>query len=107
MARVKKDDFVQVISGKDKGRTGKVLRVFPRDAMCIVEKIGLVKRHQKARANGGPSGIVEKPTRLHLCKVMPLDPKTKEPSRVRYLKQKDQKLRQYVSSGEWLDTAKS
>lgn len=105
-ARVKKDDFVQVISGKDKGKTGKVLQVFPCEEMCIVERVGTVKRHQKARAGGAPSGIIEKSTKIHLSKVMPVDSKTKEPSRVRMSVKGDQRLRLYVKSGEALDEAK-
>ena len=71
--------------------------------MCIVEKVALVKRHQKARPNGGPAGIVEKATKIHWSKVMPLDAKKKKPSRVRFVIEKDKKIRQYVVSGEAID----
>ncbi|MDB5037733.1 MAG: ribosomal protein [Bacteriovoracaceae bacterium] len=99
-ARLKKDDFVQVMTGKDKGKTGKILKMFPKEGMCIVEKVGLVKRHQKAKPNGGPAGIVEKASKIHLSKVMPVDSKTKEPSRVRMVIEDGKKIRQYVVSGE-------
>jgi large subunit ribosomal protein L24 len=107
MTRIRKDDFVEVISGKDKGKTGKVLKVFPRENMCIVEKVGLVKRHQKARPNGGPAGIVEKSTKIHLCKVMPVDSKTKKASRIRIADQKGKKVRVYVASGETVDSVRA
>lgn len=105
MARVKKDDFVEVISGKDKGRTGKVLRIFPEQDKCLVEKVAIAKRHQKAKQAGTPSGIIEKPMKIHLCKVMPLDPKTKKPSRVRMVVKGDKKVRHYIKSGEAIDSA--
>lgn len=107
MARVKKDDFVEVISGKDKGKTGKVLKIFPKENMCIVDKIGIVKRHQKARPNGGPAGIVEKSTKIHLSKVMPVDSKTKKASRIKIAVQNGKKIRILVASGEALDSVKA
>jgi large subunit ribosomal protein L24 len=105
MARIRKDDFVQVISGRDKGKTGKVLKVFPREEMCIVEKVGMVKRHQKAKQGGGPSGIVEKATKIHWSKVMPVDVKTKKPSRIKSLTKDGKKTRIYVVSGDAVDAA--
>ncbi len=105
MARIKSGDFVQVISGKDKGKTGKVLKVFPAEQSVIVEKIGLVKRHQKAKQSGAPAGIVEKPSKLNWSKVMPLDSKTKKPSRIKMIVKGDKKVRAYVKSGELLDAA--
>lgn len=107
MARLKKDDFVEVISGKDKGKTGKILKVFPKESMCIVEKVGLVKRHQKARPNGGPAGIVEKATKIDWSKIMLIDPKTKKTSRVRFVVESGKKIRKYVSSGEAVDAARA
>lgn len=104
MARVRKDDFVEVISGKDKGRTGKVLKIFPAEDKCLVEKVAVAKRHQKARQAGAPAGIIEKAMKIHLCKVMPLDPKSKKPSRVRMVTKGDKKVRHYVKSGEAIDS---
>lgn len=104
MANIRKDDFVEVIAGKDKGRTGKILKVFPAEGKCLVEKVSIVKRHQKAKQAGTPSGIIEKAMKIHLCKVMLLDAKTKKPSRVRSIVKDGKKLRQYVKSGEMVDT---
>lgn len=103
MARIKSGDFVQVISGKDKGKTGKILKVFPKESLVIVEKIGLVKRHQKAKQGGGPAGIVEKPAKINWSKVMPLDSKTKKPSRVRMSISGDKKTRKYAKSGDSIE----
>lgn len=105
MARVKKDDMVQVISGKDKGRTGKVLRVFPKADMCLVEKIAVAKRHQKAKPQGGPSGIVEKTMKIHLSKVMPFDAKASKPSRVRMKVEGDKKTRLFIKSSTPVEAA--
>jgi large subunit ribosomal protein L24 len=83
MQRVRKDDLVQIMCGKDRGRSGKVLRVFPKQGKCIVEGVGVVKRHQKATQAGGPAGIVEKNMKINLSNVMPIDSKTKKPTRIR------------------------
>ena len=96
LARVKKGDTVFVISGKDKGRTGKVLQVFPKENQCIVEKISVVKRHQKARP-GQPAGIVEKSLPVHLSKVMPIDLDSNKPGRVKTVRQGDKKERKIVA----------
>ena len=105
MFRIRSGDFVEVISGKDKGKTGKVLKMFPKEGKCIVEKVGVVKRHQKAKQGGTPAGIIEKPTKIHLCKVAVLDPKTKKPSRVRIEISGDKRVRKYVKSGEVVEAA--
>lgn len=107
MAKILKDDLVQVISGRDKGKTGKVLKVFPEEGMCIVDKVALVKRHQKARPNGGPSGIVEKSTKIPLSKVMLFDSKAKKPSRIRASVQNGKKVRIFVKSGDLVASAKA
>ncbi len=106
LAKIKKDDVVCVIAGKDKGRSGKVLRVFPKDSMCLVEKMNLVKRHQKARPTGGPAGIVEKPMKLALCKVALVDPKSKKPARTCAVVKGEKKVRQFVKSKELVDATK-
>lgn len=97
LARVKKGDLVFVISGKDKGRTGKVLQVFPKDNHCVVEKIAVVKRHQKARP-GQPAGIVEKSLPIHLSKVMPVDASSNKHGRVKTTVKGDKKERKIVAA---------
>ena len=87
-ARVRKDDMVKVISGKDKGKTGQVLRVEPDRGRVFVEGMNIQKRHQKPRTirdvqrGGEVGGVIEKEGPIHLSNVMPLDPKSGEPTRV-------------------------
>lgn len=85
MNRIRKGDLVQVISGgQDKGKQGKVLKIFQEENRAIVEGVRLVKKHQKASEGGGPSGIVEKSLPIHMSNLMPVDSKTMKPSRVRF-----------------------
>lgn len=80
--KVKKGDQVVVISGKDKGKNGKVLTVLPQEAKVVVDGIGMVKRH--VRKVGKQSGrIVERPRAIHISNVMVEDPKEKKGTRVR------------------------
>jgi large subunit ribosomal protein L24 len=87
-ARVKKGDQVKVISGKDKGKTGQVLRVEPKHGRVFVEGLNIQKRHQKPRTvrdtqrGGEVGGVIEKEGPIHLSNVMPLDPNTGDPTRV-------------------------
>ena len=87
-ARVKKDDMVKVISGKDKGKTGRVLRIDPKKHRVFVEGLNIQKRHQKPRSirdtqrGGEVGGVIEKEGPIHLSNVMPLDPKSGDPTRV-------------------------
>ena len=87
-ARIRKDDLVKVISGKDKGKTGRVLRVEPKRNRVFVEGMNIQKRHTRPRTirdaqkGGQVGGVVEKEGPLHLSNVMPLDPESGEPTRV-------------------------
>ena len=67
---VKKGDTVQVITGKDKGQTGKVISVLPKEGKVVVEKVNMVSRHVKARKQGDESGIIQKEAPLYASKVM-------------------------------------
>ena len=79
--KIKRGDRVVVISGKDKGKQGEVLRVLPKEGRIVVDGIALAKRHTKKR--GGQSGrIVERPAPIHASNVMVVDPKSKKPTRV-------------------------
>ncbi len=80
--RIKKNDMVMVISGNDKGKTGKVLKVFPKTYRLIVEGINIRKRHTKANQKNPQGGILEKEGTIHASNVMILDPKTNEPTRI-------------------------
>jgi large subunit ribosomal protein L24 len=77
-----KGDTVQVISGEDKGKRGRVLRVHPKTARITIEGVNVVKRHRRA-TNRAEGGIVEFPAPIHHSKAMLVDPKSGEPSRVR------------------------
>ncbi len=72
---VKKGDTVQVITGKDKGQTGKVISVIPKEGKVVVEKVNMVSRHVKARKQGDESGIIQKEAPLYASKVMLYCPK--------------------------------
>ena len=87
MAKIKKDDLVQVIAGKDKGKQGKVLRVFPSTERVLVEGVNRVTKHLRAGQNndGSTEGglqVVEAP--IHVSNVAVVDPETKKPTRVGY-----------------------
>jgi len=78
---IKKDDLVMVMTGKDKGKTGKVLRVIPDDRKVIVSGINVVKKHQKPSAKFQHGGIIEKEAALYRDKVMLVCPKCNLPTR--------------------------
>ena len=82
--KIRRDDDVIVISGKDKGKTGKVLRTDPRKDRVFVEGLNMVKRHQRpipGRQNM-PVGVIEKEGPIHVSNVAIVDPKDKKPTRV-------------------------
>ena len=83
MQRLQRGDTVVVISGKYKGKQGRVKKVLYDDDKVIVEGINLVKRHMKPNPRNQQGGIIEKEAPLYACKVMPVDPKTKKPTRVK------------------------
>ena len=80
--RITKGDTVQVISGDDKGKQGKVLQVFPKNGRIKIQGVNLVKRHLRASPNN-EGGIVEREAAIHHSKAMLLDPASGEPTRVR------------------------
>ena len=79
---IKKDDLVVVLSGKDKGKQGKVLAVMPKESKVIVEKVNVVSRHTKPRKQGEEGGILKKEAPIYACKVMVVCPKCSKPTRV-------------------------
>lgn len=80
--RIKKNDDVVVIAGNDKGKTGKVLKVFPETSRIIVEGVNLRTRHTKPTQKSPQGGKVVKEAPVHVSNVMILDPKSKEASRI-------------------------
>lgn len=85
-ARIKSDDQVIVISGKDRGKQGRVLRVDPKNNRVYVEGLSIVKRHTKAQATSPMSqqvsGVIEKEGPIHLSNVALIDPKDGKPTRI-------------------------
>ena len=78
---IKKNDTVVVLSGKDKGKQGKVLAVMPADRKVIVEGINMVSRHTKPRKQGEEGGILKKEAPMYACKVQRVCPKCNKPTR--------------------------
>ena len=79
---ITKGDTVQVISGEDKGKRGRVLRVHPKTGRITIEGVNVVKRHRRATQTA-EAGIIEFPAPIHHSKAMLIDPKSGEPTRVR------------------------
>ncbi|WP_129409942.1 50S ribosomal protein L24 [Marinitoga lauensis] len=82
--KVKKGDLVKVISGKDKGKEGRVLRVIPKLNKVIVENVNIVKKHQRPTQQLREGGIIEQPSPIHASKVMVVCPSCGKPTRVGY-----------------------
>lgn len=82
--RIKKGDTVFVLSGKDKGKSGKVFRVFPREGQVMLEGLNLRKKHRKARKAGEKGSIIQIPMPLSLAKVMPVCPSCGKPTRIKF-----------------------
>lgn len=80
--KIRKNDNVMVIAGNDKGRTGKVLKVFPKTSRIIIEGINLRKKHTKPTQRAPQGGIQEKEAPIHISNIMILDPKSNEPTRI-------------------------
>ncbi len=78
---IRKDDLVQVMSGKDKGKQGKVLRVDPKNMKVLVEGVNVVRRHVKPSQKNPQGGILSKESPMHYSKVQLVDPTSKKPLR--------------------------
>ena len=87
---IKKDDLVVVLSGKDKGKQGKVLEVMPKSGKVVVEKVNVVSRHTKPRKQGG---ILQKEAPIYACKVQKVCPKCNKPTRIGHKVEGDKKVR--------------
>ncbi len=81
--RITKGDTVRVMRGDDKGKEGKVTRVYPKTGRVMVDGVNIVKKHRKARRPEEQSGIIEMPAPIHVSNVMLLDPKGGAPTRLR------------------------
>lgn len=101
---IKKNDVVMVIAGKDKGKSGRVISVFPKKERVLVEKVNFIKRHTRPRGQTHKGGIVEREGPIHLSNVMVLCNKCDRPVRVRKLKLQDgTRVRVCQKCGESLD----
>ena len=89
MFRIRKNDQVIVIAGKDKGKKGKVLRVFPDSGRAVIEHINVVKKAKRRTQQDPQGGFVEIEASIHLSNVMILDKKTNKPTRVGVFVNKD------------------
>ncbi len=78
---IKKNDLVVVLSGKDKGKQGKVLETMPKAGKVVVEKINVISRHTKPRKQGDQGGILKKEAPIYACKVMRVCPKCNKATR--------------------------
>lgn len=83
-ARIRKDDLVQVISGDHKGARGKVLRIIVDKDRVVVEGVNMVYRHMRKSRKFPNGGRIQREAAIHVSKVMPVDPKTGKPTRVRF-----------------------
>jgi len=100
---VRKGDKVKVLSGKDRGKEGVILEAFPKKERVLVEGVNLVKKHSKPSQDNPQGGIITKEAAIHVSNVLPIDPKTGEPTRVGYEVRDGKKVRIAKKSGELLD----
>lgn len=99
MQKIRKGDKVVVLAGKDKGRTGEVLSVAPKDDKAIVRGVNMVRRHQK-QSQTQEGGIITKEAPIHLSNIALADPKDGKPTRVGFQVQDGKKVRVAKRSGE-------
>lgn len=103
-AKIKKGDRVIVLTGRDKGKRGEVLKVLRDENRALVQGVNMVKRHTAPSARSGAGGIVEKEAPIHLSNLAHLDPKDNKPARVGFkIIEGDRKVRYAKRSGEIID----
>ena len=103
-ARIRKNDEVIVISGKDNGKSGRVLRVEPAKQRVYVEGLNIIKRHQKARPGSmEPGGVIEKEGPIHVSNVALRDPRDKKPTRVKTVEEHGKRQRYSKRSGKAIE----
>ena len=99
-ARIRKGDTVVVISGKDKGKTGKIKQILAEEGRVVVEGVNMVKRHMRPTPRSPSGGILEREQPISASKVMPVDPKTGKGTRVRFQTLENGKKVRIAKSGE-------
>lgn len=102
-ARIRKGDHVVVLVGKDKGKTGEVLRVLPKQQRVLVAGVNMIRRHTRP-SQAGPGGIMEREASLHVSNVAHIDPKDDKPTRIGFkFIEGGRKVRYAKRSGEVID----
>ena len=102
MQKIRKGDKVVILTGKDKGRSGEVLQVMPKEDRAVVRGINVVKRHQRQSASQ-EAGIITKEAPIHLSNIAIADPKDGKPTRVGFKVDGDKKVRVAKRSGATID----
>ena len=102
MQKIRKGDKVVVLTGKDKGRTGEVVQVMPKEDRAVVRGVNLVKRHQR-QTQSQEAGIINKEASIHLSNIAIADPKDGKPTRVGFKIDGDKKVRVAKRSGVVID----
>ncbi|HXH51827.1 MAG TPA: 50S ribosomal protein L24 [Sphingomicrobium sp.] len=101
--KIRKGDTVVVLSGKDKGRTGEVVKAMPKDGKVLVSGINVAVRHRKPSQANPQGGLERREAPLHVSKVAVADPKSGKPTRVRFETRDGKKVRVAVKSGELIN----
>ena len=99
-AKIRKGDKVVVLSGKDKGKTGEVIRSMPKESKVVVSGVNVAARHRKPTQVNPQGGIERKEAPMHVSKVAIADPKSGKPTRVRFEERDGKKVRVAAKSGE-------
>ena len=104
MSRVKREDIVMVISGKDRGKKGKVLKTIPSEKKIIVEGVNFTKKHQRPTNQYREGGIIERESTIYVSKVMVVCPNCNKPTRVAHkILENGEKVRACKKCGEIID----
>ena len=98
--KLKKGDNVIVVTGKDKGKKGKIVRVLPRDNKVVVDGINILKKHQRPRKTGEKGQVIKMAMPIHISNVMIVDPKTGKQSKIGKKKVGDKMVRISKKSGQ-------
>ena len=102
-AKIRKGDTVVILSGKDKGKTGEVVRSIPKDNKVVVAGVNIAARHRKATQTNPQGGIERKEAPLHVSNVAVADPKTGKATRIRFETRDGKKVRVAAKSGELIN----
>jgi large subunit ribosomal protein L24 len=100
--KVKKGDKVVVITGRDKGKSGEILRVMREENRVLVQGVNVVKKHQR-QSVGTQGGIIEKEAPIHVSNVAHIDPKSQKPTRIGFKMEGEKKIRVARRSGESIE----